>query len=282
MTEPEPLDDDRAPKPFLKWAGGKRQLLDKIVPLMPKPVRGRYIEPFVGGGAVFFKLAEREWITRARLADRNQELVAAYTAVRDHLDDVLTELAKHKNEEAHFYEVRALDPRALPVVVAAARTLYLNRVGFNGLYRVNSKGLFNVPFGRYANPNILNESRLRAASRALQIAEIVCEDFGATCADATGDDVVYFDPPYVPLTRTASFTAYAQQAFGDAEQARLAETFARVVAAGAFALLSNSDTPRTRELYRGWDVRTVAATRRINSKASDRGEINEILVRGVR
>ncbi|MFI5301997.1 MAG: DNA adenine methylase, partial [Polyangiales bacterium] len=238
--------------------------------------------PFVGGGAVFFKLADSAWITRARLADRNQELVSAYLAVRDHVDDVLTELAAHKNEEAHFYEVRAIDPRTLKPAAAAARTLYLNRVGFNGLYRVNSKGLFNVPFGRYASPKIVDEPRLRAASRALQIAEIVCEDFDKTCADVTAGDVVYFDPPYVPLTKTANFTAYAKQAFGDVEQARLAKTFADVVEAGAFALLSNSDTPRTRELYRGWDVRTVSATRRINSKASERGEINEILVRGVR
>jgi DNA adenine methylase len=282
MTETRDIADDRAPQPFLKWAGGKRQLLDRIVPLMPKPIVGRYVEPFVGGGAVFFELVALDIVRHARLADRNEELVKTYIAIRDAVDDVLTELTRHKNDETHFYEVRALDPHALAPARAAARTLYLNRVGYNGLYRVNSKGQFNVPFGRYANPKIVDEARLRAASRALQRAEIVCEDFEVACADVTAGDVVYFDPPYVPLTKTANFTAYAKQSFGDAEHARLAGAFGRAVEAGAFALLSNSDTPRTRELYRGWDVRTVSATRMINSKATARGEITEILVRGMR
>ena len=271
------------PAPFLKWAGGKGQLLDEIVARLPTgEVRGTYVEPFVGGGAVFFELVRRGLVRRGKLFDRNEDLVITYRAVRDEVDAVIGALGRHHNDETHYYAVRAEVPETMPAAARAARMIFLNRVGYNGLYRVNASGRFNVPFGRYKNPNICDVDGLRAASRALQLAEIAVADFDDACTGVGPGDLVYLDPPYVPLSRTANFTSYAATSFGEPEHHRLAATFGRVVDSGAFALLSNSDTPFTRELYAGFRTHVVEATRAINSKGDRRGVVTELLVQGVR
>jgi DNA adenine methylase len=267
--------------PFLKWAGGKSQLLADILSRLPLQIEGTYFEPFIGGGAVFFELARQKRIRYARLSDRNAELVTTYKAIRDGVEGVIKALAAHKNDEAHYYEVRAVDPATLTPAQCAARTIFLNRVGYNGLYRVNSRGLFNVPFGRYRNPKICDPDALRRVSQSLQIADIVVADFEESCARAVAGDVVYLDPPYVPVSKTASFTSYSGR-FDEKEHQRLAETFARLVDAGAFVLLSNSDTELSRSLYAGFKIDTVNATRAINSRADRRGVVREVLVQGLR
>jgi DNA adenine methylase len=267
--------------PFLKWAGGKSQLLQPILSRIPAQVPGTYVEPFIGGGAVFFELARLGRIKRARLSDRNAELVSAYLAVRDRVEDVIEALAEHENNEEHYYRVRELDPASLPVPERAARTIFLNRVGYNGLYRVNSTGRFNVPFGRYRNPRICDADGLRHASRSLAIADIRVADFSDCCGDVTAGDVVYLDPPYVPLSKTASFTSYSGR-FDEAEHQRLAQVFRELVEVGAFVLLSNSDTKLSRDLYTGFKITSVDATRAINSKGDKRGVVREVLVQGLR
>jgi DNA adenine methylase len=270
------------PRPFLKWAGGKGQLLAEIIGRFPRRFTGTYYEPFVGGGAVFFELARLELVERARLFDRNPELVATYRAVKDDVEGVIAALEKHKNDEAHYYEVRAIDPSKLTPAEAAARTVFMNKVGFNGLYRMNASGQFNVPFGRYKNPAICDVENLRAASKALARATIEVSDFEAAIENAGANDVVYLDPPYLPVSKTANFTAYAQDRFGEEEHRRLANAFVQLVDRGAFALLSNSDTKLSRDLYKGFKIETVEATRAINSKAERRGVVREVLVTGLR
>lgn len=267
--------------PFLKWAGGKGQLLEQILSRLPREIPGTYVEPFLGGGAVFFELARLGRIKHARLSDRNPELVATYLAVRNQLADVIHALRTHINDEEHYYAVRALDPSKLSDPERAARTIFLNRVGYNGLYRVNASGLFNVPFGRYKNPKICDVEGLGHASKALQLADIRVADFAETCAGVGVGDVVYLDPPYVPVSKTASFTSYSGR-FDEAEHHRLAAVFAELVDRGAFVLLSNSDTKLSRALYTGFKITTVEATRAINSKVDKRGVVREVLVQGLR
>jgi DNA adenine methylase len=258
------------------------QLAEAILARLPEPIVGTYYEPFVGGGAVFFELRRRARIGAAKLFDANAELVDCYCAVRDEPEAVLAALAEHRNDEAHYYEVRALDPASLGRAERAARTIFLNRVGFNGLYRVNSKGQFNVPFGRYERPRLLDREGILAASNALAGVSIEVSDFEAAVANAGAGDVVYFDPPYVPVSATSSFTRYAKDDFGPADQERLAQCFRRLVERDAYVLLSNSDTDAARELYRGFKVNALLASRRINSKADRRGAVGEILVQGLR
>ncbi len=267
--------------PFLKWAGGKSQLLEPILSRLPDPIEGTYFEPFIGGGAVFFELARAKRIRRARLSDRNAELVTTYRAVRDEVERVIEALAAHVNQEEHYYAVRALDPSTLSPAECAARTIFLNRVGYNGLYRVNASGRFNVPFGRYRNPKICDPDGLRHVSRSLAIADLAVADFEESCGRAVAGDVVYLDPPYLPVSKTASFTSYSGR-FDEDEHARLASTFASLVDRGAFVLLSNSDTPLSRKLYQGFKVDTVEATRAINSRGDRRGVVHEVLVQGLR
>ena len=269
-------------KPVLKWAGGKRQLLEHILPVVERSFPERiekYYEPFAGGAAVFFALSARHKFERARLSDMNADLIRVYTELRDDAEQVIAELEKLVAlgfSKETYYDLRAKRPRKDSA--RAARLIYLNRTGYNGLYRVNSSGEFNVPYGSYKNPRILDRPRLLAAAEALQGVELAVEDFEASCTNAKRGDFVYFDPPYVPVSKTASFAAYHSVAFTGAEHARLAETFARLSKRGVKALLSNSDTPETRELYREFDTRTVQATRAINSNASGRGSVPELLV----
>jgi DNA adenine methylase len=271
---------DGAPAPFLKWAGGKRQLLPKILALAPARIE-TYYEPFIGGGAVFFALAAQRRFSRAVLGDANPELVNCYETIRDDVAGVISELQKHRNTPAAYYRVRARDPERLSKAARAARVIYLNRCGYNGLYRVNSDGRFNVPFGRYLRPNICDVPRLEAASRALQGAEIVCGDFREVIERERPrqDDFVYLDPPYVPISRTASFTAYAQRAFGPGDQRRLADVLASLSRDRVPAVLSNSYCQATLRLYEGLDHQKVPARRAINSVGRRRGPIPEILVR---
>jgi DNA adenine methylase len=273
------------PAPFLKWAGGKRQLLPRILAFTPRHI-DTYVEPFLGGGAVFFALAAEKRFGRAILGDANGDLIACYTAVRDDVEAVIEVLRGHRNDAQAYYDVRAEDPAKLAPPSRAARVIYLNRCGFNGLYRVNASGRFNVPFGRYARPHICDPERLRAASVALRGVEIVEADFDVVLArhPLGPRDFVYFDPPYVPMSRTASFTAYTGE-FGAADQERLARALASLATQRVPALLSNSDCSVTRALYAKYGdlvPRKVRARRSINSVAGRRGPVDEILVRSFR
>ncbi len=264
--------------PFLKWAGGKSKLTAAILGYAPLRC-ATYFEPFLGGGAVFFAMASAQRFRRAIISDTNGELVNCYRVVRDEVDALLVALEAHRYDQEHYYRVRSWDPASLTPVECAARTIFLNKTGFNGLYRVNSKGLFNVPFGRLTKPNFRDEPLLRAASAVLAGIDVRRGDFEDIIADVRRGDFVYLDPPYVPISRTSRFTAYAPEAFGEAEQERLAATLRRLRAAGVAALLSNSDCPVTRKLYRGLPMESVQVARSINSVPSRRGTVGELLVR---
>ncbi len=261
------------PRPFLKWAGGKSKLVETIMARFPHSF-GDYFEPFLGGGAVFFGLGPE----RAVLADMNLELVTAYKALRDDLPRVMAALRKHRADRDHFYEVRAKDASSMSPTARAARMIYLNRTCYNGLYRVNRSGSFNVPFGKYDNPTICDEENLRAVSHALQDAQIEHADVFTTVAKARAGDLVYFDPPYDPVSKTASFVSYTEKGFTSEDQERLAQTFASLAERGVHAVLSNSDTPFIRKLYKGFRVETVHVRRAINSRADRRGPVAEVLV----
>ena len=270
-------------KPVLKWAGGKRQLLEPILAFVERAFPDqieKYYEPFAGGGAVFFALVARGKFKRARLSDKNEDLIRVYSALRDDAHTVIHELEKLcqvRLSEDSYYKVRASRPTK--VAARAARMLYLNRTGYNGLYRVNRSGEFNVPYGRYKKPNILDPGRLLATAGALQGVELAVEDFEQSCKGAKRGDFVYFDPPYVPVSKTSSFAAYHSVAFDLSEHQRLAKTFDRLTKKGVAALLSNSDTPETRQLYAAFDTHTVHAKRAINSNGARRGTVTELLVR---
>lgn len=266
-----------APQPVLKWAGGKRQLLPEILSCLPKRIE-TYYEPFIGGGAVFFALAAEGRFRRAVLSDRNADLVCVYRAIRDDVEGVIRALQGMRHSEANYYRVRSSKPRTL--VRRAARIIYLNKTGYNGLYRVNRAGEFNVPFGRYVRPKICDVDNLRAVSRALQGVEIFVSDFESAVERAAPGDAVYFDPPYVPVSETSNFTAYHNEPFGAAEHDRLARVFEELAARNVPVVLSNSDTPATRKLYGAYPCHVVFVRRSINSNARARGPVTELLVSG--
>jgi DNA adenine methylase len=262
-------------RPFLKWAGGKGQLLEQLRPLLPPGAAGRYYEPFVGGASLFFALRRR----RALLSDVNRELVDCYRAVRDEVEAVIVALAEHRYDETHYYRVRAIDPETLPLARRAARTIFLNKTGYNGLYRVNRSGKFNVPMGRYRSPSFCDPANLRACSAALGGVKLEVRDFEEAVLSARFGDFVYFDPPYVPASATSDFTSYAAGGFGPEEQERLAKVFEALASRGVRVMLSNSDTPAVRALYRGFRIDVVLAPRSINSKGGQRGKVSEVVVR---
>ena len=263
--------------PIVKWAGGKRQLLSEIRRRLPKKIE-TYYEPFVGGGAVFFALANRKAFKKAVLNDMNSELVDTYRVLSDGRTEEVIELLKTYPYDPDFYnEIRARSI-GLSQVERVARFLYLNKTGFNGLYRVNSKGGFNVPFGKYTNPNIVNAGGLLEAAKVLQGVTLECQDFSLSVANAQKGDVVYFDPPYLPKSDTANFTAYTEGGFGLPEHEKLAALFRELAARGVSVLLSNADVPVTRQLYRGFRVSRVQSKRNINSSGEKRGLVGEILV----
>lgn len=264
---------EERPRPFLKWVGGKTQLLPEILARFPSRF-GRYFEPFIGGGAVFFALAPE----RAVLADINARLIATYRAIRDELPAVIAALHRHRAEREHFYRVRAMDPDTLSPAEAAARMLFLNRTCFNGLYRVNKRGEFNVPFGDYRNPTLCDEVNLTRVAAQLRDVDLRVGPVFRVAAEARRGDLVYFDPPYDPVSSTASFTSYTAEGFGRHEQERLAELFGELAARGVHVVLSNSDTPFIRELYSKFIVEQVFARRAVNRRADRRGPVPELLI----
>lgn len=262
-------------QPVLKWAGGKRQLVDHILHRLPDGI-GTYFEPFVGGAAVFFALAEQGRFSRAVLSDTNEELIFTYRAIRDDVEGVIRALRRMPHSEEDYYRIREQTPRS--PVRRAARMIYLNRTGYNGLYRVNRAGKFNVPFGRYKCPTICDEQRLRSAARALATTELLVADFETVLAKASPGDAVYFDPPYVPVSRTANFAHYQSGGFGMDAHRRLAEVFEHLVEKRVSAVLSNSDTTETRRLFGHLTHEVVRARRNINCDPSRRGQVGELLV----
>ena len=269
--------------PIVKWAGGKRQLLDQLVARMPLEMN-RYVEPFAGGAALYLAIADehegprRRRFAEARLADMNEDLVLAYRTVGANVEGVIAELHTYRHDEEFYYATRSLDPSTLSAVQRAARLLFLNKTCFNGLWRVNSKGLFNVPFGRYVNPTICDEEALRAAAPLFAKAQVEHRDFHDVVSDLGAGDFVYFDPPYAPVSDTADFTAYAKEGFGHGDQERLAHTFRTLAGRGVLCMLSNADTPLTRALYSDFALDVVAARRSVNSKGSGRGKVAELII----
>jgi len=263
--------------PVLKWAGGKTRLLPELVSRLPTPKQwtGAYHEPFVGGAALYLHLRPR----RAHLSDANAELVTLYEVIRDDVEALIEDLGRHTHERGYYYAVRAQDAAHLSRVERASRFVFLNRTCFNGLYRVNRRGQFNVPFGRYDNPNLCPRERLRAVSRALQAATIGHRDFEDAMAGARRGDFAYFDPPYVPLTRTASFTSYTAGDFGEDDQRRLAELVRRLARRGVRCMVSNSDTPLVHELYAGLRIDRILAPRAISRSAETRKPVMELVIR---
>jgi len=271
--------------PFVKWAGGKSQLLEQFEPLLHTRFN-RYVEPFVGGGAMFFYLFNKGLIADGVvLNDLNRELMTCYEVIRDRVDELIEELRghePHKTEKSYFYEIRGWDRKPgfneRSPVERAARTILLNRTCYNGLYRVNSRGQFNVPFGSYRNPTICDENNLRAVSQALQGVELRSEDFERCVEWAGAGDFLYIDPPYHPLNETASFTSYTSGDFGEADQIRLTEVFRQLDQKGCIVMLSNSHTLFIQKLYVDYRREVVNATRAISCKGDGRGSIPELVI----
>ncbi|GCC11086.1 modification methylase DpnIIA [archaeon] len=266
---------------FVKWAGGKTQLLSQFKPIFPRKFKG-YIEPFVGSSAVFFFIKKEFNPEKIVVSDTNEELINAYLVVQNNLEELLglLKVYKENHSKEYYYGVRALDVVKMSPVERAARFLYLNKTCFNGLYRINSKGQFNVPFGKYKNPNIVNEKTLREANKLLQGVTIKLQSFEKSVDDVDEGDFVYFDPPYHPLSKTANFTSYTKKTFLEEDQRDLALVFEKINQKGVKIMLSNSDTEFVRSLYSNnmFKIQTVKARRVINCNASKRGKINELVV----
>jgi DNA adenine methylase len=267
---------DGSARPVLKWAGGKARLVDRICALLPSKIE-TYYEPFVGGAAVFFALARQGRFKKAVLSDSNPDLINVYEALQADVDRVIKALCRWKYDEQCYYRVRD-EYKPKSAVTQAARTIYLNKTGYNGLYRLNSKGRFNVPFGRYTNPTICDERNLRLAAECLKGVTLLVRDFAAISKRAKPGDAVYFDPPYLPVSDTAYFTSYDRHPFGLKEHVRLAKVFSELAESEVTAVLSNSYTPDTRRLYKRWTCELLQVPRAINSRVSNRGPVSELLV----
>lgn len=266
-------------RPFLKWVGGKRALLPVLHAHAPSQF-GRYHEPFVGGGALFFDLAHKRALRQgAVLSDNNARLIRSYRGVRDSVDEVIRHLSSYPHDRDFFLRMRGVHIDALSDAEVAAWFIYMNRTGYNGLYRVNQRNQFNVPFGDYQNPKICDPDGLYACSRALSGVELRCEPFDLVAERAEPGDFVYFDPPYVPLSATSSFTSYTASGFGLLHQQKLADVARSLKARNVHVLLSNSSAPLVRELYReGFKTVEVQAARSVNSRGDGRGKIVELLM----
>lgn len=268
-------------QPFTKWTGGKRQLLPVIRELMPKKYN-RYFEPFVGGGALFFDLAPKD----AVINDFNAELINCYQQIKDNPQELIEILKVHQeyNSKEYYLDLRSVDRDEridmMSEVQRAARILYMLRVDFNGLYRVNSKNQFNVPYGRYKNPKIVDENLVSAISTYLNNNQIEIKkgDFEKAVLDVQPGDFVYFDPPYIPLSETSAFTSYTHEGFSYDDQVRLRDTFKKLSDTGAYVMLSNSSSFLVEELYQDFNIHYVEATRTNGAKSSSRGKISEIIV----
>jgi DNA adenine methylase len=295
-------------KPFLKWAGGKRQLLSQIINYFPTELKTgtikEYVEPFVGGGAIFFHVAHHYQIEQLSISDINPELILAYRVVKNHVDDLIPILSDMQEKYLHanpaqrknlFYEIRTTLNKNLPLInfaqfdsnwiERAAHLIFLNRTCFNGLFRVNSKGEFNVPFGGYKKPKICDVENLHAVARVLQRTHISLHDFEQSEKLINGNTFIYLDPPYRPISQTASFTSYSKSAFVDDDQVRLASFFHRLSRRKTKLMLSNSDPKNENpddtffeDLYKEYNIQRVSANRMINCDATKRGHINELLI----
>ena len=273
------------PKPFVKWVGGKRQLLKQFREMGLYPPDGfnsntnTYFEPFLGGGAVFFDLLPQH----AVLSDLNNELITTFNVIKNNVEELISLLKKHKHNKEYFLKVRAQKVFELSELEIASRFIFLNRTCFNGMYRVNSKGEFNVPFGDNKNPLICNVDNLRKVSYVLKNVEIKNQDYKEVLKKAKKGDFIYFDPPYCPMTKTASFTAYTKESFLDKEQVELRDTFFELHKRGCFVMLSNSDAPFINKIYselkdKKIKINKVFAGRAINSKGSGSGKVTEVLI----
>ena len=297
------FEDMTQARPFIKWVGGKTQLLDEVRKALPRDFASRqhvtYVEPFVGGGAVMFWILQAyPNIERAVINDINPELICTYRVIKEKVEELIVELANIHDEyiplgaedrKAYFLEKRTrFNTKRTAQIETAALFIFLNRTCFNGLYRVNSKGEFNVPHGKYANPRICDVDNLRACSKVLQKVEILCGDFAETERYAGPDTLFYFDPPYKPITETSSFTSYAKEGFNDAEQIRLRDFCDQISTNKALFVASNSDPKNVNpsenffdNLYNHFIIKRVSAARMINSDASGRGTISELMISNV-
>lgn len=268
-------------QPFTKWTGGKRQLLPVIKSLMPDNYNS-YFEPFIGGGAVFFELIPQ----KAIINDFNSELINCYRQIKDNPQKLIELLVEHQknNSKDYYLELRSVDRddriHTMTATERAARIMYMLRVDFNGLYRVNSKNQFNVPYGRYKNPKIVDSDLILSISQYLNKnnIEILTGDFEKAVEDVGAGDFVYFDPPYIPLSETSAFTSYTHEGFSYEEQVRLRDVFRKLDKKGAYVMLSNSSSPLVEELYKGFNIHKVEATRTNGAKVSSRGKISEFIV----
>jgi DNA adenine methylase len=273
------------PKPFVKWAGGKRQLIPILNQNLPDSF-GTYYEPFLGGGALLFHILWKKNNQKCSVSDLNSDLVLAYTVIRDRPDSLIISLKNHEknyqtDSNSYYYSVRESNPRS--AIEKTSRLIFLNRTCFNGLYRVNSKGKFNVPLGKYTNPNIVNEENIRSVSHILQSnrTSIKCRDFEAVLHDAKKGDLIYFDPPYQPVSTTANFTSYTNKDFTYDDLRRLAELCLRLDSKGCKVLLSNSDSKEVADIFseKPWKVTKIEANRSINSNSKKRTGHFELLIR---
>jgi DNA adenine methylase len=268
--------------PFLKWVGGKRQIMPSIVELLPKNISTyNYVEPFIGGGAVLFHLQPK----KAILNDFNKELVNVYDVIKTDLDALISDLKKHENSADYFYNIRELDRtddfKNLSKIKRASRVIYLNKTCFNGLYRVNNAGEFNAPFGRYKNPNIVNEPTLKAVNKYLNSnnIKVVSGDYENVLKDLTESSMVYLDPPYHPISENSNFTGYVQGGWNIYDQIRLKNACDELNTKGIKFLLSNSASGFIKDLYKEYPIKIIKANRSINSDGEKRGEVDEVLIR---
>ncbi len=273
MLRPAIVKKLKDPKPFVKWVGGKRQLVNEIHKRTPLNFN-RYYEPFIGGGAVFFS----NGFNKSIISDVNQELINVYYVIKENVEDLIISLKKHLYDEEYFYKLRKKDISLSNNVEKASRFIYLNKTCYNGLYRVNKKGQFNVPFGKYKSPLICDEENLRAVNCKLKKTKILCTDFEKSVLTAKKNDFVYFDPPYMPLSSTSYFVGYNKNGFIYNEQIRLRDVFKKLSEKGVYCMLSNSYTKEVKELYSEFNIDTVKAGRAINSKANGRGKIKEVII----
>ncbi|MBW4662594.1 MAG: DNA adenine methylase [Chroococcus sp. CMT-3BRIN-NPC107] len=263
-------------RPFLKWAGGKSKLIEQYIPYFPQSFTN-YYEPFLGGGAVFFYFCGIKPNVNKFISDINPELINTYCCIKNNVEPLISLLSNHQLQHNldYYYKMRSHSQGS--DIEKAARFIYLNKTCFNGLYRENSQGLFNVPMGKYKNPTICNPDLLRSVSIALQSATVSLNSYSDINAD-NEQDFVYFDPPYHPLSSTSNFTNYSRYIFKETEQIKLRDTFARLASRGVKVMLSNSDCAFVRELYAGFKIYEVSAARAINSKAENRCKITELLI----
>jgi DNA adenine methylase len=268
--------------PFLKWVGGKRQVIPEILSHLPKNISSlNYCEPFIGGGALLFHLEPK----KAIINDYNDELINVYKVIKNNLEDLLIDLKKHQNTSEYFYQIRSIDRQPLfdelTNVQHASRVIYLNKTCYNGLYRVNSLGEFNSPFGKYTNPNIVNEPVLRAVSKYLNSSDITIlnGDYEKVLNAVNTDTFVYLDPPYHPISESSNFTGYVQGGWSENHQIRLKKACDDLDKKGVKFLQSNSSAPFIKKLYSEYKIHSINANRSINSDGEKRGQIEELLIK---